>query len=81
MIRGQIPETARIAFVETRDGIDGACLFARQTMKVYRNALLQTSRRGNARTHFATTQPFRETFIRSYLDLKRYLDKHGQLLR
>jgi hypothetical protein len=41
--------------------------------------VLQTIRRGHAKAHFASTIQFKRGFIESYLELKRYLQKHGKL--
>lgn len=74
-------EIERIACVEQRDGVDGALEFARRTVDIYRKAVLQTVRRGNAKAHFASSIQFKRGFIESYLELKRYLHKHDRLLK
>lgn len=72
-------ELNRIAFVEQRDGVDGAIEFARRTVDIYRKAVLQTIRRGNNKAHFASSIQFKRGFIESYIVLKQYLHKHGKL--
>lgn len=52
-------------------GRDAALTYARQTLQVYRKAVLN-------RQHFASTAQYRRAFIMSYLFYKHYLSKTDQ---
>ncbi|RLB66584.1 MAG: hypothetical protein DRH08_05850 [Deltaproteobacteria bacterium] len=53
-------ETERLRFVEERDGKDEALAFAKQTMAIYRQAVLN-------KNHFGSTRTYRQRFIEGYL--------------
>lgn len=71
-------EEQRLAFLEARDGIDGAVEFAQRTMRQYRSAVLRSRKRGyiTARISHASLPEYRRGFIESYLVLKQYVAKH-----
>jgi hypothetical protein len=58
-------EKKRLAFIEKRDGLPEAILFARQTMIIYRRHVLKIK-------HLIK----RRDFIQSYLELKAYYLAH-----
>lgn len=64
-------EQSRLAFIEKRDGKAAAKSWARSTMNIYRTCVLQNGRNGR-KLHFASAPFYREKFIRSYLEFKRY---------
>lgn len=79
-------EEQRLAFLEARDGIDGAVEFAQRTMRQYRGAVLRSRKRGysnagpgTARISHASLPEYRRGFIESYMVLKRYVLKHSYL--
>jgi hypothetical protein len=78
MITDQHSEHQRLAFVEGRDGLEGAISFARQTVKVYRKAVLCSRKRGYAKPHHGSLPDYRRGFIESYLVAKQFLKKHGR---
>lgn len=57
-------EIDRIRFLCTRDG--DALNFSKQTVNIYRKAVLSFKRRGFNKTH-------RQPFIESYVVLKKYI--------
>lgn len=59
-------ERQRIAFVVSRDGVDGARQFARQTLRIYRAGVL------NKRS-FMSKSDWNSMFIASYLEFKAFL--------
>jgi len=59
-----------IAGLARRRGQDAARAYACQTLRVYRQAVLNPQ-------HFASTPPYRRAFIMSYLFYKHYLHKHA----
>lgn len=64
-------ESARIAFVESRDGKEAARAWALRICRVYRASVLLNGRNGR-KFHFASTPTYKRPFIESYLALKRY---------
>lgn len=68
-------EWYRIRFLIERDGFDAALEWCRNTMKIYRTAVLD---RGchNRKPHYASTREFKKTFILSYLDFKHFILEH-----
>jgi hypothetical protein len=62
-------ETARLAFIEQRDGKQAASEFARRTMAIYRTAVLCSRKRGKV-PHHASLPEYRRGFIESYLAFK-----------
>ncbi len=69
-------EENRIEFIETRDGLEAALQFARQTVFVYRTCLLRSRKRGYDRPHHASLPEYRRSFIESYVYLKHYIRQH-----
>ena len=78
-------EEQRLAFVEQRDGVQGAVAFARQGIKIYRSCVLQSARRGygvkgsayaDKSPHHASFREYRRGFIDSYLAFKAYVELH-----
>lgn len=70
-------EEARLALVEAREGVAGAVAFARQTLRLYRKAVLTSRKRGFSQPHFASLPEYRRGFIESYLAFKKYAAEHG----
>lgn len=66
-------EEERLQFVENRDGKQGAINFARQTMQLYRKAVLTSRKRGHKNPHFASLPEYRRNFIESYCAFKKYI--------
>ena len=66
-------EEQRLAFVEERDGIDGAVDFAQRTIIQYRIAVLNSRKRGSVNPSHASLPQYRRGFIESYLAFKRYI--------
>ena len=78
-------EESRLAFVEQRDGVQGAMAFARQGVKIYRSCVLQSAKRGygvkgsayaDKTPHHASFREYRRGFIESYLAFKSYVQLH-----
>ena len=61
-----------IAFLHERDGMAGTCDYCRRTAGIYRSAVLDSQKRGHLRPHFASLPEYRQKFIESYLDFKRF---------
>lgn len=72
-------EEQRLAFVEQRDGVEGAVEFARQGIKIYRTCVLRSMKRGFAKPHHASLPEYRRGFIESYLAWKHYIKTHNAL--
>jgi hypothetical protein len=72
-------EQNRIAFVIARDGNALALEFAERTMQIYRKAVLCSAKRGYEKPHFASANVWRESYIRSYLELKRFVLQQRKL--
>lgn len=75
-------EANRLAFVEQRDGVQGAIEFAKQGIKVYRRSVLQSAKRGygvkgslyaDKSPHHGSFREYRRGFIESYLEFKKYI--------
>jgi hypothetical protein len=66
-------ELERINAVKEAHGEQAALEFAERTMNTYRKAVLHSAKRGAAKPHFASANVWKETYIRSYLELKRYV--------
>jgi hypothetical protein len=66
-------EIDRINSVKETQGEEAAFSFAERTMKTYRTAVLTSSKRGAGKPHWASSQVWKEKFIRGYLELKRYV--------
>lgn len=66
-------ELSRLQFIEERDGLLAAVMFAQRTMRIYRRAVLASAKRGHEKPHHASFREFRPKFIRAYLELKQYL--------
>jgi len=63
-----VEEGNRLHFIMQRDGLNGAINFARQTMKIYRTSVVKKT--------FASSPVYKETFIKSYLDFKRFIKEN-----
>jgi hypothetical protein len=68
-------EVKRLAHIEEHIGKTEALDFAKRTLRIYRSAVLHSKKRGVVKPHFASLPLYREKFIRSYLELKRYVGK------
>ena len=68
-------EQSRLQFYIDRDGMSGAIEFAKQTMKIYRKAVLTSRKRGYQKPSFASLPEYRKSFIESYLSFKSFLNK------
>lgn len=66
-------ESARIAFLEQRDGKDGALEFAKRTIHIYRKAVLTSRKKGFGKPNHASLPEYRRSFIESYKFLKGYV--------
>ncbi len=69
-------EWQRIKFLIERDGLVTALEWCRQTMKIYRSAVLWHGDI-NQKPHHASTRGYKKTFILSYLDFKRFISQYG----
>lgn len=67
-------EESRLAFLEQRDGTEGALDFALRTRSIYRKAVLMSRKRGHTKPHHASLPEYRRGFIESYVTLKRYIE-------
>lgn len=65
------PESQRLRFLISRDGVDGAVAFALQTLRIYRQSVLKNGRH-NRQFHFASTREYRRKFIEAYCHFKRF---------
>lgn len=65
-------EWNRIRFLIERDGLEDALLWCRNTLKIYRSAVLDRGN-DNRRAHYASTREFKATFVRSYQDFKQFI--------
>lgn len=65
-------ENQRISFIVHRDGPAVALEWARRTMNIYRHCVLSDGT-GNRKFHIGSTLSHRLLFIKSYLELKRYV--------
>jgi hypothetical protein len=63
-------ELSRLSFVESRDGLGGARIFARQGIVVYRKALAERSRKDH-RTGYGLA--YRRQLVESLLIYRRFL--------
>jgi hypothetical protein len=59
-------EQGRLEFLVQRDGAAATVEWARRTMGIYRRAVLD-------KRHFASTSGYRQPFIESYCEFKRWL--------
>ncbi len=68
-------EWNRIRFLIERDGLESALEWCRNTMKIYRTAVLD---RGNInrKPHYASCREFKKNFILSYIDFKKFIAQH-----
>jgi len=66
-------EDSRIQFYINRDGLESAKDSIRMILKVYRKSVLCSKKRGHFKPHHASTREFRQAFIDSYLQFKRFL--------
>lgn len=71
-------EGNRIDFLVNRDGLESALESVRVILIVYRRAVLHSRKRGHQNPHFASTPNYRETFIRSYAEFKKFLQLHNR---
>lgn len=62
-------EIDRINFIVERDGALAAAKFVRQTIKIYRRAVLNTK-------GFAPLPEYRAKFIKSYCELKKWIREY-----
>lgn len=62
-------EYTRLSFLIKRDGLEGAVAFARRTRDIYRTHVLHMKRK-----HM---RDGRAAYVRSYLDLKRFVETNG----
>ncbi len=69
-------EWERIRFLIERDGFEAAQEWCRNTIKIYRTAVLD---RGNInrKPHYASCREFKKNFILSYLDFKKFISNYG----
>lgn len=74
-------ETARLTFIEQRDGLEGAIAFAKQTIKTYRTCVLHSRKHGKTSNHYASVSEYKRTFIESYLSFKAFLEKNNVYMR
>lgn len=72
-------ENKRILFIESRDGVEEAIMFAKRTIKIYRTAVLMSRKRGYSKPHHASTEQYRRTFYESYCSLKAYVASKKEL--
>jgi len=70
-------EYQRIGLICARDGITAAVDFCWRTSRIYRAAVLASSKRGHQHPHFASLPEYRAKFIGSYLDFKRFYLRHA----
>ena len=68
----QINELERIAFIAKRDGIESAIAFVEQTKKSYRRAVVNPD--NLPALTYASLLEYREGYISSYLQFKRFLE-------
>ena len=68
-------EQERLQFLATRDGIEGALVFALRTRNQYRHLFFVRDK--NGRKLFVHEKNFRRTFIESYLAFKRFIFNYG----
>lgn len=66
-------ETARLAFVTNRDGLEAAVAFARRTLIVYRASLFRSRKRGFNPPHHASLVEYRRGFILSCLSFRSFI--------
>jgi len=66
-------EQDRLAFIESRDGKDGALDFARRTLAIYRKAVLTSRKRGYKKPHHASIPEYRRGFIESCCAFRAYI--------
>jgi len=71
-------EGNRIDFYVNRDGLESALISIRILLAIYRKAVLHSRKRGRQNPHFASTPNYRETFIRSYIEFKQFLQLHNR---
>jgi hypothetical protein len=73
-------ERDRIAFIEQRDGTDGAVHFAQRTLAIYQSALRFVNKDpAKAKHHFARSLEYLPEYVGSVLELKRFLRERGPL--
>lgn len=60
----------QIKFVEARDGTEAAIVYAKQTLKVYREA---ARKRGAKGRHFCHEKTFRPHFVRGIIEIRQFL--------
>jgi hypothetical protein len=63
-----VTEERRIQFLLLRDGEAQAIQWVQRTLRIYRSAVLDES-------HYARSSAFRQGFIESYCDFKKWLTK------
>jgi len=59
----------RIEFILSRDGLEAAISYAKQTLLVYRKALADPN-------HFATAKKYRRNFIIACIECRDYLRRN-----
>lgn len=69
-------EQHRLAFLETRDGVEGALEFAKRTYAIYRSALKMSRKRKSPKIHFASTPEYRRSYVESCLVFRAYIREH-----
>lgn len=69
----EMVEKQRLQFVKERNGKEAAIAFAKQTMTIYRAAVLASRKRGYEKPHHASLPEYRKRFIKSYCSFKRYI--------
>jgi len=67
-------ESQRLTFIEQRDGKEAAANFAKQTLRIYRKAVLTSRKCGCNKPHYASLREYRRSFIESYCAFKQYLN-------
>jgi len=63
----------QLEFLEKTKGKEAALALAKQTMAVYKTAILTSRKRGFASPHFGSLPEYRRSFISFYLHLKQYV--------
>lgn len=69
----------RLEYIIESRGMQDAVDFARQTMKIYRNAVVNGMRHQNTGTghpHHAALPEYRCEFIQTYCDYKKFLEEN-----
>lgn len=65
----------QLLFMQSRDGTDAAIVYAKQTLKAYRQA---ARIRGVKGRHFCHEKTFRPHFVQGILDIREFLRNHPE---